>query len=349
MTSEIIIDINEEFIYFGKSNDEKPRIFPTCLIDENGELPTHYTGIDEEVMLKSAFKKGQVEDFAVLEQILTKCFDSQSITAQGQGIFLPQNINTSRSVQEKYCEFFFEKCNVEKLAMDTSGALPLKSKGIKTGLCINVGESFEVVPMFDNQVNHDLSLFVPLSTRLIRDTLASKLTLDGYYFDKVNHKYLLSHLRDSIGVVVPDFEEEMKNRFDFQKLIQIDFSRNEKEYSKEYSFSHSVFWSCETLFNPKMIMRDIPGIHQLTNEILQALDNEQYQQISKNVLINGSASAISGFNDRFEKELQNISVLDLNIMFDENNNFSNWLASKSCLENYQHWCSKEKYLESGFF
>ena len=62
----------------------------------------------------------------------------------------------------------------------------------------------------------------------------------------------------------------------------------------------------EALFNPSLLRKEIPGIHELIKNTIDNCDITIRKNLYKNIILSGGTTTFKGFKNRLELELENL-------------------------------------------
>ena len=108
----------------------------------------------------------------------------------------------------------------------------------------------------------------------------------------------------------------------------------------------------EACFNPGVIGRHIPGVHQLIYESIRKCENEIRREMFANVILSGGNTLLTNFINRINKELLVLAPnsIKTKIMSSKNRNCLSWTggAVVSSLTTFQSmWITRGDYDENG--
>lgn len=81
----------------------------------------------------------------------------------------------------------------------------------------------------------------------------------------------------------------------------------------EISLGKERYEPPEIMFDPSIIGREVPAIHEMVHNVLQKSDLELRKHLHKDILLTGGNTKFNGFEDRFLSELSAISPKDVKV------------------------------------
>ena len=112
------------------------------------------------------------------------------------------------------------------------------------------------------------------------------------------------------------------------------------------------FKSAEILFSPKLINRDLPGIHELVQSSISDTDIDLRRDFYRNIVVSGGGSILPGFKERLSKELTALTFhsIRISVVAPPERKYSVWIGG-SIVSSFSvfksMWIRKEEYEESG--
>merc|ERR1712232_1064442 len=155
-------------------------------------------------------------------------------------------------------------------------------------------------------------------------------------------------VKEKTGFVALDFDTEMK--------AFSDSSDREKPFvlpdGNAITVAAERFRCPEALFQPSMIGKESPGIHDTTFQAIMKCDTDIRKDMYANVVLSGGTTMFQGINDRMGKELTALapSTMKIRVIAPPDRKYSVWIGGSilSSLSTFQQmWISKGEYDESG--
>jgi len=113
-----------------------------------------------------------------------------------------------------------------------------------------------------------------------------------------------------------------------------------------------VIKCAEACFNPGMIGRHIPGVHELVFESIRKCENEIRRELFSNIIIAGGNTCINNFCNRMNKEMLILTPnsIKTKMTCTGDRNYLSWMggAVVSSLTTFQSmWITRGDYDENG--
>src|SRR3989338_3358499 len=97
-----------------------------------------------------------------------------------------------------------------------------------------------------------------------------------------------------------DFEKECKKKASESSDL---WKKFELPDGNVINMSEERFKCSEVLFNPKLINKDLPGIHELIHSSISNVDIDLRRDLYGDVVVCGGGTMVPGFKERLTKEL----------------------------------------------
>jgi actin, other eukaryote len=174
------------------------------------------------------------------------------------------------------------------------------------------------------------------------------LTERGYQFDSYQQREMVNNIKENLGYVAIDFENEMKIASTSNKI--------EKEWElpdgKKIKIGNERFRCTEVLFQPSLLGYGVCGVHEGVNNSIYKFEVDYKKELSKNILLTGGSTLFQGFGSRLKKELESLlpSGFDINVIENENRRYLPFIGSAILASSdyfYDKCISKSEYEEYG--
>ncbi|MHA2131319.1 MAG: hypothetical protein ACW99L_15250, partial [Promethearchaeota archaeon] len=310
----IIIDLGSAYVKVGFSGEPTPRfVFPcitgtekykSVMVDVNAR--SIYVGNDVKRMrgvlkIKHPIDRGAIMDWDAFYEILNYIFYSllRIEDLSDYPVFYCESPFMHRETKEYIARLLFETHGVKSLIMMPTPLLSLFSVGLTTGLVIESGDG--------------LTWVAPIVNGAIQDHAVQKLVLAGV---DVNHNLKNLLMREGINIASSAADEIIQEIKEKNCYFVLD-PNNPPEEGANFNVpmpdgstigipNYILYQSPEVLFNPGMLgYNTVMNLPEAVIASLKVMDNNYWHNLLTHVVISGGNLSYSGFEQRFESELNN--------------------------------------------
>ena len=260
-------------------------------------------------------------------------------------------------------EVLFERFNFGYCKFEDLPILAFISLGIETGIMLDIGEKNTIAtPLLQGRILKNNVQQIDIGGKNITDYLFQLLQRRGYFFDPFNYYDIdiVRKLKEDHCFVSSNIKE--------QKLLDCESIRLPD--GKRINISNEKYAATEVLFNPYMVPKgtifEQKGIDDVLYRTIkvrniffisfQGCDENIRKDLSKNILLFGGTSRLSGLKQRLEFELMEMNKKEKLYETANTSNIFNFLTSSdypeflgaSILSNKtDYWISFKDYMEYG--
>lgn len=257
----------------------------------------------------------------------------------------PMNPLTNR---EKMAQIMFEDHDVPALFIQIQAVLSLYAAGRTTGIVVDSGDGVtHTVPIYEGyQIPHAIKKML-LAGRDMTEWMQKILLDSGINLQTTAEREIVKDMKEKKCYVALDYEAEVTKA-------------GNKECDTEYQLpDHTVvtfgiqrFKTPELVFNPKLDGKEMPGVHELTYDSIQACDIDLRKDLFGNIILSGGSTMYEGYGERLQKELKEkvAATMKVKIFASPDRKFMVWKggATLVSLANFQSmWITKAEYEETG--
>ncbi|KAJ6251298.1 actin-7-related [Anaeramoeba flamelloides] len=363
MSQAIVIDNGSAYIKAGFADDDQPRcIIPTVVgRPKNQEMNNENRIVGKEAMekrenltLKYPIEHGIVTNWDDVEKLWEHTFSKGLKTnPEEHKVLLTEAPLNPKANREKTVEIMFETFKVPAMYLANSAVLDLLSTGSSSGLLVqSVDDVTNIVPIFEGHALPYAVSQLDLGGRDLTDYMMKIITESKKYsFTTSSDREIVRDIKEKLGYVVLDFDQEMK-RASYTKELE----RNYKLPTGEMIILNNERFRCtEPLFQPSLIGLEQEGIHELSFNSITKCDPSIRSTLFKNIYVTGGNGKFHGIHERLQKELDTLTQRRKYISMCvrvHNSSMMNiswtWTAGLVFVEmNENSFISKKEYEEAG--
>ena len=251
--------------------------------------------------------------------------------------------------REKMIQIMFETFNVPAFYVSIQAVLSLYSAGRTTGIVVDSGDGVShVVPIYEGYSLPHAVLRMDLAGRDLTDHMVTLLTERGVSLSNTAEREIARDIKEKLAFVALDFTEEMEKS---AKSSDVEKSYEMPDGST-ITVGNERFRCPEALFNPPMIGKDIPGLHETAFTSITKCDIDIRRELYGNVVLSGGTTMYPGIGERLTKELTSKAPpsIKIKVVAPNERKYSVWIGGSilSSLSSFQQmWVSKSEYDEAG--
>ena len=213
---------------------------------------------------------------------------------------------TSQQDRNELAELLLETLGFSAIYFQEQALLALYSYNTTSGVVVNIGDQTEVVPIIDGYKIEAGVMRMPFGGNLITENLSKLITTKGIRYFSETESYINRFLKEKLCFVSQDFEEDFakceSSPAAYTRAVDVDRFQL-PDHRKVIALDNSLFKAPEGLFNPHLWGKDIPAIHELVWNAIQACPIDHRKEMSKNVFLVGASTCLPNLKERLQKEL----------------------------------------------
>ncbi|KAM0936142.1 putative Actin family, ATPase, nucleotide binding domain-containing protein [Dioscorea sansibarensis] len=295
----VVIDAGSKLLKAGfAAPDQDPAlIIPTKMkrVIEEGD-PAGDISLSEEVTV-DPIVRGFIKDWDAMEDLLHHVLYTGlgwEIGEEGQILFTDP-LSTPKNVREQLVQLMFETFNVSGFYASEQAVLSLYAVGRISGCTVDIGHGkIDIAPVCEGAVQHIASKRFEIGGIDLTKLLAQEL-----------HK---SNPMVNIDISVV---EKLKEQYACCAEDQDDFEETQKSCQTEkhtlpdgqvITIRREKYIVGEALFQPSILGLEEYGIIEQLVRCISSVSSENHRQLLENTVLCGGTMAMTGFEDRFQKE-----------------------------------------------
>jgi actin len=312
----------------------------------------HYVG-DEAISKRGVLNirypivRGMIENWDDMELTYDFLFEEElMINTNEHPMLFTEPPNNVRANREKLTQLMFEKYSAPGIYLSIQGVLALYSTGNLTGCVLDCGEGLtSAVPVYDGYAISHAMQRMNLSGCDVTDNLMNILTERGHSFTTAAEREIVREIKEQCGYVALDYEEEFGIDDQIDKNYQL-------PDGSEISISNERFRCAEVLFQPSLILKELPGIPECIYQTIMQCDIDARRDFYRSIVLTGGSTSFPGFAERVHKEMKRLvpSTMTVEINAAPERKYSVWIGGSilASLSTFQAmWISRAEYDEYG--
>lgn len=260
---------------------------------------------DGSTVLRHPIDHGVVTNWESMEKIWRRAFEGLGVERGGHPILVTEAPLSAKAHREQMVQLLFEEFDATSVHVAVSGALSLYATGCRTGLVVEVGDGVsQMVPICEGYIVPHAVQRLDLGGRDLTDYLVRLLYEErGYNLESVAARRAARVLKEQHCYVAQHFKSELASAADHPDQ-EITFQLPD---GKAIVAAGSERFRCpEALFQPSLLGKEAPGIHELTSQAITKCDVDAQRGLAANIVLAGGTMELQGVRERMLKELSQL-------------------------------------------
>jgi len=252
------------------------------------------------VKVRYPLQEGKIKRWDDIEMIWDHTFELLDIEPSYHPVLLTEPPLNPLKNREKMIEVMFEKYRVPAFHVSIQAVLALYASGRTTGIVLDCGDGVcHTVPIYEGYSLPHAVRRLDIAGRTLTEFMSRLLTLRGYSFTTSAEMELVREIKEKHG-----FCKKTKKERVSRKSIRV---THELLSGEDVTIDEERHQVCEALFDPALVGKEAPGIHQLVYNTIKACDIDLRQDFYSNVILSGGTTLFSGLQERMQNELINLA------------------------------------------
>jgi len=359
----IVCDNGSGMVKAGFAGGEAPHyVFPSVVgrpkeknVLIGGVQKDVYIGVDAMqkkgiLILKYPIEHGIVNNWEDMEKIWHHMFFNElRVAPEDHPTMLTEAPMNPKNNREKMTQIMFESFSVPAMYVSIQAVLSLYGSGRTTGIVMDSGDGVtHTVPIYEGYSLPHAVLRLDMAGRDMTEYMMKLLTERGLSLTTTAEREIVRDIKEKLCYVALDFEEEMNNSQASQACVK-DY---EMPDGSVIQVGSERFRCPEALFNPRLIGKEIAGIHKTTYDCINKCDIDVRKDLYSNIVLSGGTTDFPNLPDRMNKELTTLAppAVKIKVVAPQERKYSVWIGGSilAALSTFQNmWIKKEEFEEFG--
>lgn len=250
---------------------------------------------------------GIVKDWGDMEKIWRHTFyDALRVNPEDQAVIVTEAPMNPRKNRERMVELLFDKFNVPAAYVVLQAVMSLYAHGRTTGCVVDSGDGVtHTVPVYEGYSMPHAIQRLNLAGRDLSDYMLKVIAESGVSMTSSAEKQIVRDMKEtSCYVCQGDYEAELK-------AAHVRPTDYEKHYKlpdgNQVTLTAERFRVPEVMFQPMLVGKEIPGIHESVYKCVQACDVDVRRDLFKNLVLSGGNTMFPGIAERLTAEVKNLA------------------------------------------
>jgi len=360
----ICLDVGSGEVKMGVSGDDAPRVTFPCIVGKprlptlmRGASPPQDTYVGEEaeenaaiLTLEYPMKHGIVQNWEDMEKIWhTLFYDSKfPIDPSKYNILLTEAPMNPKANRERMVTTMLSKFNFKGAYVAIQAVCAMYSTGKDTGVVLDSGDGVShTVPVYmgygiPNSINR-----VDLGGRDLTNYMMKLVSDHGPALHGSVGRETARKVKENLCYLAVDYEQELMRAQD-----------NERDFLEEFvmpdgsklSVGSERFRCPEALFQPSLLGKDLPGIHELVFNSISECQPGIRAKLYNAIVVSGGSTMFKNIGPKLMAELAKLApqVNDIIVQAEPGRKYAVFIGSAIMADSVgDKWITRDELRESG--
>jgi actin-related protein len=251
--------------------------------------------------------------------------------------------------RERMAQSMFETFAVPAMFIQNQAVLSLFSSGRTSGLVLDCGDDVSTtVPIYDGLSLPSATHQLDFAGRALTEYLA-QLLAPRRHFSR-SEREVVRDIKEKTCYIALDVKEETNNSPSNGTTTETPYELPDGTFIMLQQQERCL---CpEALFEPSLINRQGPGIHECAHLSVMDCDIDLHRELYTNVILSGGSTMFAGFSERLTRELTRLASSETNVrvIAPAERRYSAWMGGSvlAAMTSFEDMCiSKAEYDEAG--
>jgi len=306
----VVIDNGTGLLKAGFAGDTCPRlIIPTVIglvhSEEGGQdfLVGREAFLSKGARMVHPIRRGVVVDWDAMIRLWDFVFRrGLKIDPSKHPVLLTEPVKNPEKNRERIFEIMFEVFNVPSLCMMPQVSLSLRAVGADTGIVVESGEGLtQITPIYKGYCIDPAVMKIELGGTDVSEHLMRLLIRQGYNISGTKGRLMVQEIKEKYCYVAVRPDMELKLIRLCHKSVEVVHSTSD---GAEIALSQERFMAPEVMFDPSLIGKDLPGVHEALIESILSCDITIRGELISRIILSGGNTMFPGFKERIEREVE---------------------------------------------
>jgi len=362
----VVIDSGSGYIKAGLAGEDAPKVcFPsivgkTKVSGISIAMDQRDTFVGNEAYEKRGIldvsypiQNGLIKDWEGMEKIWHHSYYNElKVPPEEHPCLLTETPLNTMKHREKMVQSMFEVFNVPSFFAASQAVLALYSSGKTTGTVVDSGYGVtHVVPIYEGYSLPHSIMKIDIGGKDLTEYLMKLLVQNGISFSSMAELDIVRDIKEKTCFIALDYEKEL-SLFSENSSKDVNYVLPD---GNVVTLSDQQFKCPEALFQPSLLDKDLPGVHEMLYQAIMKCDPEIRKDITNQVVLAGGSTLFTGFKERLIKEIGPLAsnirpINNWTVMAPAERKFSIWIGGSilSSLSTFQAmWINEKEYNEAG--